>query len=159
MKRRLLQTLVLASMLWGGSMQMKADGLAFLVIEQQDGEKVSYALNDIRKITFDSDYMYLNLSSGTTEALPFEVLSNLTVDGDDTGFELISKEKTGMELKDGTLSLDMKSDGTVTLYDAAGKTVRTIAVRAGQNSVSLGEMPKGMYIVKVNGSSQKILNK
>ncbi len=159
MKRRLLKALVLASMLWGGSMQMKADGLAFLVIEQQDGEKVSYALSDIRKITFDSNYMYLNLSSGTTEALPFEVLSNLTVGKDNTGIELMSKEKTGMKLKDGMLSLDMKGNGTVTLYDTAGKTVRTIAVHAGQNSISLGKMPKGMYLVKVNGNSQKILNK
>jgi hypothetical protein len=159
MKRRLLKALVLASMLWGGSMQMKADGLAFLVIEQQDGEKVSYALSDIRKITFDSNYMYLNLSSGTTEALPFEVLSNLTVGKDDTGIELMSKEKTGMKLKDGMLSLDMKGNGTVTLYNAEGKNVRTIAVRTGKNSISLGKMPKGMYIVKVNGNSQKILNK
>ena len=73
-------------MLWGGSMQMKADGLAFLVIEQRDGEKVSYALSDIRKITFDSDYMYLNLSSGTTEAL----LVNGTAFGPNPGGSIFS---------------------------------------------------------------------
>lgn len=159
MTKKLLKTLFLTVLLWGVSMQMKADGYALLTIVQNGGSTVEYQMVDIQKFTFDNENMYLHLTNGDKKTMPFSTLLYITVGSDITGISLIGKEPVALEVKNGMLNVNMREDGTVILYDQAGKTVRTIAVHAGQNSISLGKMPKGMYLVKVNGNSQKILNK
>lgn len=145
-------------MLFLSSIQAKADGFAFLTVSK-NGETIDYKVSDIRKITFDETNMILNLTNGDTEILPFSVLTEMTIGDGSTGISLVGMDKTGLELKNGSLSVDMKDDGTVILYDSAGKKRFSQRVKAGKNSISVSHLPKGVYIVKVNGDKQKFLNK
>ena len=57
MTKKLLKTLFLTVLLWGLSMQMKADGYALLTIVQNGGSTVEYQMVDIQKFTFDNENM------------------------------------------------------------------------------------------------------
>jgi hypothetical protein len=52
MTKKLLKTLFLTVLLWGVSMQMKADGYALLTIVQNGGSTVECQMVDIQKVTF-----------------------------------------------------------------------------------------------------------
>ena len=158
MKRKVLQLALLATLLWGGSMQTRADGFAVLTVTMND-ETVYYQVTDIRKITFDYSNMVLHLTNGETEELPLSVVNEITVGDGSAGIAMFGSDKTGLKLKDGMLSLNLTNGGTVTIYDTAGKTIRSLQAKAGQNTISLNQLPKGVYIVRVNGASQKFLNR
>lgn len=159
MTKKLLKTLFLTVLLWGLSMQMKADGYALLTIVQNGGSTVEYQMVDIQKFTFDNENMYLHLTNGDKKTMPFSTLSYITVGSDITGISLIGKEPVALEVKNGMLNVNMREDGTVILYDQAGKTVRRLKAKAGQNTFSMSGLTKGVYVVRVNGSSQKVMNK
>ena len=159
MTKKLLKTLFLTVLLWGVSMQMKADGYALLTIVQNGGSTVEYQMVDIQKFTFDNENMYLHLTNGDKKTMPFSTLSYITVGSDITGISLIGKEPVALEVRNGMLNVNMREDGTVILYDQAGKTVRRLKAKAGQNTFSMSGLTKGVYVVRVNGSSQKVMNK
>ena len=159
MTKKLLKTLFLTVLLWGVSMQMKADGYALLTIVQNGGSTVECQMVDIQKFTFDNENMYLHLTNGDKKTMPFSTLSYITVGSDITGISLIGKEPAALEVKNGMLNVNMREDGTVILYDQAGKTVRRLKAKAGQNTFSMSGLTKGVYVVRVNGSSQKVMNK
>lgn len=161
MKRRLLKVALLAGLMTVGSVQGWADGFAYLTVTQ-DGERVNYAVSDIQKIVFESSStnMVLMMADGSSVRLPLSELSTLTFgDGTTADISLARNSQTGLKLEDGQLTVDMEEGGTVTLYDAAGKQVRSLRAKSGRNTLSLGQLPKGVYIVKVNGNSQKFLNR
>ena len=159
MTKKLLKTLFLTVLLWGLSMQMKADGYALLTIVQNGGSTVEYQMVDIQKFTFDNENMYLHLTNGDKKTMPFSTLSHITVGSDITGISLIGKEPAALEVKNGMLNVNMREDGTVILYDQAGKTVRRLKAKAGQNTFSMSGLTKGVYVVRWNGDSHKVINK
>ena len=159
MTKKLLKTLFLTVLLWGVSMQMKADGYALLTIVQNGGSTVECQMVDIQKFTFDNENMYLHLTNGDKKTMPFSTLSYITVGSDITGISLIGKEPAALEVKNGMLNVNMREDGTVILYDQAGKTVRRLKAKAGQNTFSMSGLTKGVYVVRWNGDSHKVINK
>ena len=162
MKRKTLLRIALAvALMAGGSVQTRADDYACLVVKSSDSEDVSYQLSDVQKITFGRNTfytMYFHLTNG--EVVEFNGWKTLLFSDDGSaGVSLTAQEPTGLQLQDGTLHVNMVSDGTVILYDAGGKVVRSLHARAGRNSFTLGRLPQGVYVVKVNGISRKFLNK
>lgn len=173
MKKTLLQAALLLSMLGVSSQQSDAAGFSFLTVTL-NGEQVNFDIKEIKKITFDAENMYLSMKSETgsgetggsgesggkeeVTALPFTMLTNMTI-SDPTGIISVAEQDKGkVELKGNTLNVDMLSEGTVVIYDASGKAVQSVNVKGGKNAIDLGQMQKGVYIIKVNGSTQKIMN-
>lgn len=156
MKRRLLQLALLFGLFAGSCLNAIADGLSCLVVTV-NGEHVSYNINEIRKITFDAENMFLNMTNDETATLPLSTLTALTIDAP-TGISLIGKEKDNLQIKGNALNVDMQSEGTVVIYDAAGNKVMNVSARSGRNEINLEQLPKGVYIIKVNGNTQKIMN-
>ena len=159
MIKKLLQSFFMCALLWGVNMQVKADGYALLTIVQNGGSTAEYQVADIQKFTFDNENVYLHLANGDKKTMPFSTLSHLTIGSDITGISLIRKEHAALEVKNGMLNVNMREDGIVILYDQAGKTVRRLQAKAGQNTFSMSGLTKGVYVVRVNGSSQKVMNK
>lgn len=159
MIKKLFQSLFLCALLWGVNMQVKADGYALLTIVQNGGSTAEYQVADIQKFTFDNENVYLHLANGDKKTMPFSTLQYLTIGGDATGISLIRKEHAALEVKNGMLNVNMREDGTVILYDQAGKTVRRLQAQKGMNRLSLSGLPKGVYVVRWNGDSHKVINK
>jgi len=82
------------------------------------------------------------------------------------GIATLSQE-TGFEVypnpSDGTVYLDVKTNGKIRLSDSTGKTVMTIDLKKGTNSIDLSSLPKGIYfanmITKSSSTTRKIVVK
>lgn len=157
MKNFLLHIALLFCVIFVNSLQVRADIFSYLRVTV-NGEQISYSLNDIKKITFDAENMFLNMADEEVAVLPFTTLTKMTF-SDPTGLTVVDGGRNKLEINGGTLNVDMQSEGIVVLYDASGKTVQSAKVKSGKNAIDLGSLQKGVYIIKVNGDTQKIMNK
>ena len=58
---------------------------------------------------------------------------------------------------DGTLNLLLERDGEVRLFDLSMKQVMQRVMKAGRHRLDLGTLPKGLYILRVDGRLHRIL--
>jgi hypothetical protein len=80
------------------------------------------------------------------------------------GIATLSQE-AGFEVypnpSDGTVYLDGKTNGKIILSNSTGKTVMTIDLKKGTNSIDLSSLPKGIYyanmITKSSSTTRKII--
>jgi len=149
---------ILAAMLLTISGTVFADDYAYLSIEQTSGV-TSYSISSINKITFDESNMVLNLTNGTQQKLPLASLSRMFFQADPSGVTTIGAEKNAFSLRDGMLYANGQQSGSVTIYDANGKTVRTASAQELQNGLNVSGLTKGVYIVKLGSQTKKFVNK
>ena len=159
MKQTILHLALTAVLMVFGNTLVWADGFAVLTVDRLSGDQATYQLSDIQKITFNKTSMILHQNDGNQTSLPLFLIAKMSVNGGNTAIDATMTAPSGLQIKDGKFTVTMVADGIVTLYDAGGKQVRSLKVKAGQNSLELGTLQKGVYIVKVNGTSQKFLNK
>ena len=159
MKQKLIRTLLLGIIL-GFHTQARADSYACLQVNKKTGSQVEYQVSDITKITFTSTSMVLHLSNGEQQQMMLSLLQNFTIGPGSSGIHLTGTDATSFELSDDRLVIDLAGEGgIITIFDATGKTVRTIQAKGGRTSIELGQLPKGVFLVKVNGTSRKMMNK
>jgi flagellar hook assembly protein FlgD len=53
------------------------------------------------------------------------------------------------------INLTAKTNVTITIYNLNGKLISRQSYNAGNHSISLGHLPKGVYIVKMSHGSEK----
>ena len=120
----------------GSRPQVKFEGSTLKVITSSVAE-ATFALSDIIRFTY-GDYD----PSG---------IYDLTVD----------KNSTTVDYKDGTLVISHLAEGaSVVIYGIDGKQVKQLtAVHAGTYRLSLSSLPQGVYIVKADKISYKIMKR
>ena len=120
----------------GSRPQVKFEGSTLKVITSSVAE-ATFALSDIIRFTY-GDYD----PSG---------IYDLTVD----------KNSTTVDYKDGTLVISHLAEGaSVVIYGIDGKQVKQLtAVQAGTYRLSLSSLPQGVYIVKADKISYKIMKR
>ena len=157
MKTRFFRYSLLLMVLVGSNMLASADSFTTLSVTQ-NGKETYYQLSDIKKLTFDAENMFMTLTDNEVVTLPFTTLSTVSF-GNTTGIASLNGCIEGLTLRDGLLSVNMQNDGKVIIYDTAGKVIEQVSVTKGQNKIDLSRMSKGVYIVRVNGTTTKMLNK
>lgn len=78
------------------------------------------------------------------------------------GIATLSQE-TGFDVypnpSDGTVYLNVKSNGKIRLSNSTGKTVMTIDLKKGTNSIDLSSLPKGIYYANMITKSSSTIRK
>ncbi len=138
-----------------GILSAHATDYIYLNVKSTDAS-TDYELANIQKITFTSDDMVLWMNSGQVE-LPLANIEKMLLSDMTTG--IIQQQMTEREdfsFVDGKLTVE---DGAiVTIYTLNGQVQKRF-VAAGQTQIDLGDLPKGVYIVKVGKQAKKIINK
>lgn len=143
-----------ASLLLAISSAIMADDYQYLTVTQANGE-TSFAVSDIRKITFDATNMVLHLSDDTTQSLPLAGLSKMFFSDGQTAIGTIETQSK-MHFADGTLRATVAPGEAIALYNMRGEQVFS-ANHSG--TYSLAALTKGVYIVKVGSETKKVVNK
>ena len=157
MKSKIVFTIAVLLALLVGSQTVRAQRL---IIWQKDGSKVSFNLDEQPKTTFTADNLVITTATSTLN-YPLEKIQRYTYEG-------------------GTLSVhDVKTEGVVISHEgdniivkglAIGKTVAVYRMDGTQpltkrsdNSnrvmLSLGSLPAGVYMIKVNEITYKFLKR
>lgn len=113
-----------------------------LYLEQTAGEKVSWEVSSLRKISFEGTDVVITKKNGETAQFSTSGVSKLYFADPATGIHTVAKI-TG---------------STASIYSVNGILVSKAVVNA-DGSVNLSQLPKGIYVVSVNGQSFKVANR
>ncbi len=132
-----------------------ADNFQYLTVSESDGE-TSYAVSDIRKITFDGMYMNMELKDGTIQTLPLADLSKMFFSQESTGMATITPMKSRIQFAGGVLRATVEAGERIVVYNMKGVQVFS-ANESGQYDLS--GLARGVYIIKVGTDTKKVINK
>lgn len=137
-----------------------ADEYAYLNVNSSAGE-TSYTVENISKITFDADNMVLNLTDGTHVDLPLAGLDKMWFGATGAGIGSVTASTVNMRIIGGVLTVTTSTDreSRVTLYNIGGTMLAEAQTNNGEAQLNLNGMQKGVYIVRMNDQSKKIMNR
>ena len=102
-------------------------------IEQSNGEKSSASMGDIKRIYFD------DMSS----------IADVNAQGNNL-VEYLSHDE---------IAINSQAGSIVTLYNLTGAQLLTRRIDAQGETISIAGLPQGIYIVKANGRTTKIIKR
>ena len=131
-----------------------------MLIDKGGDSNEVVALDDLRKITFNGTTVNVEQIDGTKSSSSMGEINRIYF-GDFTSIdetrpqsrELISyitREDIAINCTAGTL---------VTFYDVIGAQVISIRLKNDRETISISHLPKGIYIVKANDKTAKILKR
>ena len=143
----------LAALLLMVTSNLMADEYNYLTLTY-NGSEQSVSLPIVQKLTFEDGYLVVNTTEGkyyySISALD-KITFSETVDPD--AIEALPEQAEDLTYKNGILAI--KGDGMLRVYNASGALVSIANVKEGAN-VSLGNLPAGVYIVRMGNKVIKV---
>lgn len=135
--------------------------LTHLVIQTKDGTKVAYAFTKAPKIAFADDFLILCTDEVNVtyplidmEVIKYEACVEAGVKDLKTDELLISF------IGDSLLFHTLKANSTVSIYSIGGENVLTRNIHQdGEYSFSLSQLTPGIYLVKIDSLTYKIVKR
>lgn len=131
---------------------LAADEYNYLTVTCTGAEQ-SISLPTVQKITFADGNAVVTASDGQTYTYPLAELQKMTFTANATAIKALPKQADGLTYKGGTLRVT--GTGMLHIYNAAGALVQMAHVQEGAN-ISLGTLPKGIYVVSMGQSTIKV---
>lgn len=132
-----------------------------LVLWLRDGAKVEYMLKDNPVTTFDQEGNLVITTETLVAYWPHDKVLRFTYSGNESGIEDVNQDSRLMLVEEGRdmLLLSGLMAGTeIAVYTADGRLCKNLhADDAGNLSVDLLAEPAGLYIVRVDGVTYKIM--
>lgn len=130
-----------------------------LQIWQKDGNVQSISFTDEPVTTF-SDGNLVVTTITTTITMPLEQVSKYTFITDTDGIADIKTENVTISQDGESITFDNLKPGTeITIHNASGMLIQQQKVEQGTTTVSVANLPIGVYIVKANGITYKIMKR
>lgn len=136
----------------------------YLNIVSTDGTESKVILSDIRNLTFpDTDNFYLNHQNGTSYIFQTTTVRKLmftTV----SGIQESAKENCISIYPNPTknyfyIKNESGDNMDIAIYSVSGTELANLQKISPSQSIDVSALPKGMYLVKVNGQTFKLLKK
>lgn len=136
----------------------------FLVVETRNGGETTFMLSEKPEATFEGQYLRVKSEKADvlfaiTDVLRFTYVKHSVVGIDDLQ---VDTEPTEVNFQqDGTLVISqLKAGASVGVYALDGKLVQRLKARhKGTYRLSLSSLPKGVYIVKADNITYKIMKR
>lgn len=158
MKQVFFAGLALCAMALGAQAASPDDSHMWVV--SKDWSTKSYNISDLKKIVFHETELSIIDRNDNESKAAYSDLYKLVFNDDPTGVESIRTDDFSWSYRDGAIHVNGWTEGNadVTFYDISGNKHGTIrAWNGGQINVS--HLPKGIYIMRINGYSIKFIVK
>ena len=134
-----------------GVVSAQAEGSA-LCVTRTNGEVAYYILSEKPVVSFGETTMLIVAGNASTEYQRTEVEKFTFVDKKAiTGIAQIGEGSTVFQYQDNTIRA---VGGAIQVYNSQGKLVKQ-----GEDTVSLNDQPQGVYVVKMNQQTIKVIKK
>ena len=142
------------------SLPMYADH--YLVIEMNDSKQHSYSLSDKPVITFDNNRLFIKTDKIELDYQIEDILKYYFTKLDETGVEEIKNYTDKIHFiytNPDFLSIEgVVGDADIKMYDISGRVCDVISTKSDNCAkIELSTLHKGVYIIKVNNHSFKII--
>ena len=131
-----------------------------MVVEKSVGGNEIIALDNLRQITFDgttvnieqNDGTLSNAAMGDISRIYFSDLSSIhgTLQQSDRLVEYLSADE---------VAINASAGSTVSIYSLTGAQLLTTRLSAQGGTISIANLPQGVYIVKANERTAKIIKR
>ena len=133
-----------------------------ITIHQKDGKQFSFGFDEKPVVSF-TDNMLVVKTTKTEIQYELALLSKFTFDQKQTAVDAIVDERIepSVTLDEYSVQISgLKADATATLLSADGKQLQSYRTDSeGTVSFSIAELPQGIYIIKSESLTCKILKK
>ena len=141
------------------SLPMYADH--HLVIETNNSKKHSYSLEDNPVISFNNDILVIKTDK-IELSYPISDIAKYYFTKEDTGISSVNGDVNNIHFNytntDFLLIEGIASEDNVNVYEINGRTCHVNIVRNSNSiTIELRTLPKGIYLVKVNNHSFKLI--
>lgn len=155
MKKILLTLLglVMVTSLWADEVENT------LVVKTKNGAETAFILKDKPNVTFEGTDLKVVTEKETVTFALSDVLRFTYIKKDPSGIDEKAVDPTEVGYKDGVLVISqLKQGASVDIYSLDGKLLRQLtAHRSGTYRLNLSELPKGVYLVKADNVTYKIM--
>ena len=140
---------------------MQADQVQSLIVQLKDGSQTAFFLKDKPQVTFDGPNLKVTSTAGDTSFALSDVLRFTYAKKDPTGIDEMVTDPTGVDFQGDVLVISqLKANSSVGIYALDGKLIRQLtASHAGTYRLNLSELPTGLYLVKADNVTYKILKR
>lgn len=160
-KRRMKKTILFLLMFFA-SVSMSVSAQNTVIVHQKDGKTVSFGLPEKPVITYADNEMVITTTK-TVLQYPLASVSQLTFSDDETSVAPVADEKQApvLELDNYVVRITgADAEASVTVVASDGKTLILTKVNSdGTATFSVAELPEGIYIIKSENLTFKILKK
>jgi hypothetical protein len=128
-----------------------------LQVWKSDGTVVSFNLDEVPVTTYSDGNLVIKTTK-TTVTYPLEQVRKYTYSSVTDALSAPKSESATLSQDGETLTFTgLKSQTQISVYNVSGQLVRTLKARGlGKTTVSVANLPVGVYVVKVNGVTYKI---
>lgn len=140
---------------------MQADQVQTLIVQLKNGSQTAFFLKDKPQVTFDGPNLKVTSTAGDTSFALSDVLRFTYAKKDPTGVDERVTDPTGVDFQGDVLVISqLKANGSVGIYALDGKLLRQLtAPHAGTYRLNLSELPSGLYLVKADNVTYKIMKR
>ena len=156
MNKHLLKIALIQCLLFIGS--IRCIQAQQLVIWLKSGEKIVYNLEENPKTSFSSTDVIISTNTITVN-YPSEQVLKYTYDMSSTSVDKIEKNELVVSKNGNTIIFEnLQQGGSIQIYSLDGTLLSSTKITDGKSTtVSLESYPSGIYLIKVNDSTYKIL--
>lgn len=140
---------------------MLADTVTSLVVLTKDGTTTTIELAEKPTVTFEGTDLKIH-STQTDAAIPLaDVVRYTFVTRDASGITEVTGPQPGIDYRDGVLVIThAKGQAPIHIYTPDGKLIKTLTPpRDGTYRLPLSSLPTGVYLVKTNQLTCKVLKR
>ena len=150
--KKLFITILLFSVLPAAAQQMLVDK------GTQNPEIIK--LDDFEKITFNGTTVNIHLNDGNTSSSPMGDIARIKF-GDFTSIDNAGRATTELVtyISADEIAINCEAGTKVTIFNVIGSQILTTRLKAYGGTISIANLPKGIYIVKAGDRTTKIVKR
>lgn len=152
--------LIILTLLLMGAMTTWAQKTPRLVVWQKSGEKVYYELASLPETTFEDGQLVIKCKGQAAVYYQLENVLRYTYEDVANGIDLLPNERSVDISREGDAVTfrNLAEGATVSLYAANGTLLEIFTAKSGQRlTLSVGQHPAGVYIVKAGKETIKLM--
>ena len=131
-----------------------------MLIEKSGSNNEIVSLEKLKQITFSGTTVNVELTDGTKSSTGMSAIDVITF-GDYTAIRQTKPEggELAAYISSDEIAIDGKAGSHVTIYNVTGTQVLNTCLRADYGHISIANLPKGIYIVKCDERTAKIVKR
>lgn len=131
-----------------------------MLVDKNIGENEIVDLENLRQITFNGANVNIEQTDGATSSSSMSAINQITF-GDYTAIGDVkdSCEELITYISSDEIAVNCAAGSTVTIYSIVGTQVLNVRLGSDYGRISIASLPKGIYIVKAQERTAKIVRR
>lgn len=130
-----------------------------MLVEKNGQVNEIISLDNLKQITFDGVTVNIEQTDGTRSNTSMEYIDRIHF-GDFSSIEDITQKKNLIEyISRDEIAINCPAGTVVTIFNVIGSQIINTRIDSEQGHISIASLPQGIYIVKANDQTAKIIKR